>query len=46
MWKCMKQVMSEPICQDPQQSQGLADRVLALWDRLAERALNGGAYAI
>ena len=35
--------MSEPMCQDPQQNQPLADRILALWKDLSERAVKGGA---
>ena len=32
-----------PMCQDPQQNQPLADRILALWKDLSERAVKGGA---
>ena len=44
--KCSKQVMSEPMCLDPQRSQPLRERLTILWTSLCERVLRGGVYAV
>ena len=43
--KCSKQVMSEPMCLDPQRSQPLRERLTILWTRICERVTKGGVYA-
>ena len=43
-WRIVDHVMTEPVWQDPQLSQPLIEKCLALWVRLSERALKGGTY--
>ena len=45
--KCSKQILSEPMCLDPQRSQPLKERLLIVWTRLCERGslTIGGVYA-